>query len=104
MKTILSVLLGVILLTSLVGISYATPILQPTLGSGDINACVNLKPNDPNYTALGCAGAAHQNGDESPPPRHCFDGKKGTESVCCPVSISPHSLEVSDVHPDVPCE
>ena len=103
MKTILSVLLGIVLLTSLVSLSYATPLVQPTQNSGDINACVNLKPNNPNYYALDCAGAAHQSGNENPPPHHCVDGKIGTDASCCPVSISPHSIEVSDIHPDLPC-
>jgi len=114
-KTILSVLLGVVLLTSLVGISYATPLVQPLQGSGDINACVNLKPNDPNYTTLGCAGAAHQGGDENQPPHNCLDSRIGADAFCvcsgnrlgtdfcCPVGITPHSPEVSDIHPDVPC-
>ena len=96
MKTLLSVLLGLMLLTSLVGISYATPITQPAQSSGDINACVNLKPNDPNYIALGCAGAAHQNGDENTPPHlTCFAGQKA-DAVCCRDSIAPNSLQVSD--------
>ena len=103
MKAILSILVGLMLLTSLVGISYATP-LQPLQSSGDVNACVNLKPTDPAYYGLGCAGAAHQGGDENKPPHKCFVGRAGTDTFCCPGSISPQSLEVSDIHPDVPCE
>ena len=95
-KALLSILFGFMLLTSLVGISYATPIIQPTQGSGDVNACVNLKPNDPNYTALGCAGAAHQNGNENQPPHAtCVTGQKA-DATCCEDGITPHGLQVSD--------
>ena len=101
MKTLLSALLGLMLLTSLVGISYATPVMLPLQGSGDVNACVNLKPNDPNYTTLGCAGAAHQGGDENQPPHNCVFGR--TDGTCC-VGTGTHGLEVSDIHADLPCE
>ena len=115
MKAILSILVGLMLLTSLVGISYATPLVQPMQGSGDVNACVNLTPNNPNYITLGCAGAAHQGGDENQPPHNCVDSRLGTDSClcgggrlgsdfCCFDGISPHSPEVSDIHPDVTCE
>jgi len=105
------------LLTSLVGISYATPLVQPVQNnSGDVNACVNLKPNDPNYYALGCAGAAHQNGNDNPPHHSCViggrtapdaacscgDGRIGPELNCCPSGITPHSLEISDIQADEP--
>ena len=73
--------------------------MQPTQSSGDINACVNLKPNDPNYNTLGCAGAAHRGGDENTPPQNCGDSKLGAD-FCCHVFNMPRSLEVSDVHPD----
>jgi len=112
-KALFSILLGLTLLTSLVGISYATPVMQPAQSSGDINACVNLKPNDPNYIALGCAGAAHQNGNENPPQAHCVvDGKapdfaccgagQKADTNCCVEGFTPHSLEVSDIQADVP--
>ena len=95
MKALPSILLGVMLLASLVGISYAQ-------GSGDVNACVNLKPNDSNYYSLGCAGAAHQNGNENQPPhRTCFDGKSGPDAVCCPATSLPsQSLEASEIQAD----
>ncbi len=99
-KTFLSIVLGLVLLTSLVGISYATPLVQPAQNnSGDVNACVNLKPNDPNYYALGCAGAAHQNGNDNPPQHSCPVGQKA-DSTCCRDGITPHSLEVSDIQAD----
>jgi len=101
-KAILSILVGLMLLTSLVGISYATP-LQPLQSSGDVNACVNLKPTDPAYYGLGCAGAAHQGGDENKPPHQCVDSKIGTDVFCCPSGITPHGPEVSDIHPDAIC-
>ena len=101
MKALPSILLGVMLLTSLVSISYATPIM-PTQGSGDVNACVNLKPNNPNWYNLGCAGAAHQNGNDNP-PHHCDTDGIGTDRFCCPGSISPNSLEVSDIHAELVC-
>jgi len=84
------------LLTSLVGISYATPTIQPAQSSGDINACVNLKPSNPNYIALGCAGAAHQNGDDTPPPHQtCGVGQKA-DTFCCPSGIAPSNLQAYD--------
>ena len=96
-KALLSTLLGLMLLTSLVGITYATPVMQPTQNNGgDINACVNLTPNNPNYIALGCAGAAHQNGNENPPPHQTCIDQKAPDSVCCPYGIAPNSLQVSD--------
>ena len=104
MKALLSILLGFMLLTSLVGISYATPVMLPLQGSGDINACVNLTPNNPNYVTLGCAGAAHQGGDENPPQHNnCNVGRIGSNTFCCESGITPHSLDVSDIHPDLPC-
>ena len=96
MKALLSILFGLMLLTSLVGISYATPVMLPSQGSGDVNACVNLKPTDPAYYGLGCAGAAHQGGDENPPPHvTCVAGQKA-DTVCCKLGIAPNSLQVSD--------
>ncbi len=96
MKTFLSIVLGLMLLTSLVGISYATPQVQPAQSNGgETNPCVQLSPNNPNYLSLGCAGAAHQNGNENPPHHTCFAGQKA-DAVCCPFGIAPNSLQVSD--------
>ena len=111
MKTVLSILLGLMLLTSLVGISYGTPIIQPT---GEANSCAGLTPNNPNYISLGCAGAAHQGGNEN--PRHgcvapggrisldggcCQTGQKA-DTRCCSTGITPHSFDVSDIQADTP--
>ena len=107
MKAFLSIFLGFMLLTSLVGISYATPIVQPAQGSGsNNNGCVLLPPNNPNYDPQDCHGA-HQGGNDDP-PHHihaCFDGRIGPDVTCaCNVGITPHSLEISDIHADQPCE
>ena len=104
MKAFLSIVLGLMLLTSLVGISYATPIMQP---AGDpINSCVNLSPNDPNYITLGCAGAAHQGGDDNHRQRCSVTGQKSSDGTCCAgTGITPHSLEIIDIYADFPtCE
>jgi hypothetical protein len=117
-KILFSIVLGLMLLTSLVGISYATPIVQPVQNNGgNDNACVNLTPNDPNYTSLGCGGAAHQGGNENPPAHGCnapgartspdgaccTEGRIGPDITCCNLGITPHSLEVSDIHTDNVC-
>jgi hypothetical protein len=104
MKAFLSILLGLMLLTSLVGISYATPTMQPTRSGGDNNSCVLLPPDDPDYVTLGCPAGAHQ-GNDNPPQHGCLaPGQKNPDGTCCPVGITPHSLEVSDIHADVVCE
>ncbi len=104
-KAFLSILLGLMLLTSLVGISYATPVMQPVQNTGgDNNSCTQLTPNNPNYYTLGCAGAAHQGGNENPPshPSCVIGGRTAPDVVCCGTGITPHSLEVSDIHADAP--
>jgi len=91
MKAVLSVLLGLMLLTSSVGISYATPAVQP-FG----NPC---NPSSPNYSGA-CGPGAHI-GD----PHHgCIaPGRKGVLTSCCTDSNTPHAGELSDTHPDRPC-
>ena len=83
MKEFLSIVLGLMLLTSLVGISYATPIMQSAQNTGgDNNSCTQLTPNNPNYYTLGCAGAAHQGGNENPPSHSCtVDGRIGPDAA-----------------------
>ena len=88
MKTLLSLLLGLMLLTSLVGISYAAPTVQPTQGSG-------CNPNSP--TCDGQSGPHFGN----PPPSPCtITGQKGPDFACCPAGITPHSSETYDIHTD----
>ena len=118
MKEFLSIVLGLMLLTSLVGISYATPIMQSAQNTGgDNNSCTQLTPNNPNYYTLGCARAAHQGGNENPPSHSCtvdgrigpdaacgcFSGRIGPDLTCCQTSITPHSFEVSDIQVDTFC-
>ena len=100
MKALLSILLGLILVTStLVGIAYATPKLQPADGSD--NNCALVPPTDPNGTTLGCHGAGQRDHD---PPAHCFAGRIGPDAACaCGDGVTPHSLETSDIQADVPC-
>ncbi|MGD0422514.1 MAG: hypothetical protein ABSA92_03540 [Candidatus Bathyarchaeia archaeon] len=93
MKTVLSILLGLMLLTSLVGISYATPTVQPTQStSGNTNNCYNLN------NCLHDGG----NGGRDPPRRGCVTGKISPDG-CCRAGITPHSFEASDIQADVPC-
>ena len=114
MRIKLSVLLGLMLLTSMVGISYATPIL-PTQTGGNANACAGLTPNDPNYVTLGCAGAAHQGGNENPPHGCiapvgrvsldggcCWTGRVGSDGVCCVNRVASPSLDGSNIQTDRP--
>ena len=67
MKAILSILLGIMLLTSLVGVSYASPIMQP---SGN-DTC---SPNSSNYNPGDCG--AHQGGNAGDPHPQCPQGQK----------------------------
>jgi hypothetical protein len=78
--------------------------VQPSQNNGgDINSCVNLTPNNPNYITLGCAGAAHQNGNDNPPHHStCVDGRIGPDVDCCHLGITRHSLQVSDIQADFP--
>jgi len=96
-KAVLSILLGLMLVTStLVGIAYATPIVRPADGSD--NNCALVPPTDPNGTTLGCHGAGQHDHD---PPAHCVDGRIGPDTNCvCEGGITPHSLETSDIHAD----
>ena len=96
MKTVLSILLGLILLTSLVGISYATPTVQPVQSTGgNTNNCNN---------ANNC-GVVHDGGNGGRDPHHsCITGRISPDKACgCAGGITPHSLEVSDIQADVPC-
>ena len=93
MKTVLSTMLGLMLLTSLVGISYATPTVQPTQStSGNTNNCYNSN----NCVHDGGNGGSHD------PPHHCVD-RIGTDRACGCTGITPHSFEASDIQADVPC-
>ncbi len=115
MRAILSIILGFMLLTSLVGISYATPIMQPSQSGGDTNACAGLTPNNPNYLSLGCGGAAHQGGNEN--PRHgcvapggrislegrcCSTGKVNSDAFCCTDRGTSSSFGVTGIQTDTP--
>lgn len=85
-KVLLSILLGTILLTSLVGVSYATPTMQPVQGS-------SCDPNSPNYNGTPCGD--HNGGNENPPQHGCTPvGQKGTDAACCFTGRST---------PDTPC-
>ncbi len=105
MKALLSILLGLMLATStLVGIAYANPIVQPTQSTGgNTNTCAQMSPSNPNYTANNCP-FVHDggNGGSHDPPHHgCFSGKIGTDAACgCGDGITPHSFEVSDFQGD----
>jgi len=85
MRIVLSVLFWLMLLTSLVGVSYAAPTLQPT---GNGNPC---NPSSPNYT-----GACGPGRNIDPPHHGCRIDIKGPDNPGCCASITPSSLEVSD--------
>jgi len=60
-KALLLVLLGLVLLTSLVGISYATPTLEPTQNSSSYdNSC--YPHHNANNMMMGCGCGAHSGG------------------------------------------
>lgn len=101
MKALLSILLGLMLVTStLVGIAYATPTMQPQ--GSDNNGCGLQPPNNVDNVTVSCHGAGQRDHDHPPP--HCFD-QKSPDRVCgCKFGITPHSLETSDIHADLPCE
>ena len=84
MKATLSILLGLMLLTSLVGVSYATP-MQPTQNTGGVNnACLQQPPNPGQNYANGVDCHAHSGGGNDP------------HNQCG--SISPSGLQVADNH------
>lgn len=107
-KAILSILLGMMLLTSLVGITYANPV-QPL----DNNNPCTQPPNNPNYDPGNCG--AHAGGNPNPPEHGCTPmGGKGPDGSCCGDSIhadttccfdgiTPHSAQISDIHTDTDC-
>ena len=68
MKAFLSILLGLMFVSStLVGIAYATPMMQPaqnTGGNAPVNPCVELSPNNPSYFTQGCEVGAHTGGND----------------------------------------
>ena len=114
MKVLLSILLGMMLLTSLVGISYATPV-QPL--DNNNNNCVPNQ-NNPNYTFGNCGANTGGTPRDPNPPSNCGDGSSpkspdtclcsggisphGSEisATCCGTGITPQSAQVSDIGPD----
>jgi hypothetical protein len=100
-KALLSILLGLMLVTStLVGIAYANPTVQPAQSTGgNTNTCSQMSPSNPNYTADNCA-FVHDggNGGSHDPPHHGCVDRIGTDTGCgCTGGITPHSFEVSDI-------
>jgi hypothetical protein len=105
-KAFLSIVLGLLLLTSLVGISYATPNLnlQPTQPPNN-NSCNNQTPNtsNGNYTQ-NCRGDTYYGNGGRDPHGGCGEvGRIGTDGCTCADGITPHSFEVSDIQADVNC-
>jgi hypothetical protein len=113
-KIVLSALLGVILLTSLVGFSYAATPVQPlqnnsyycqqpsnqnnpdcphdgTHGQGD--------PGTPHSSNCAVGGAS----PKAPDPSCCEFSAHGLEGTCCLDGVTPHSVESSDIQPDTNC-
>ena len=111
-KAILSLLLGLMLLTSLAGFAYAAPTLQPGQSNGTCNS------NDPNYNPDTCIGAnnhngANGNGNNDPNPGcdskapdsgcGCFSSNPlSPDSTCCGTSINPQNPQISTIQPDCP--
>jgi len=91
-KTVLGILLGLMLLTSLVGISSATPTMQPAQGS-------SCNPNSPNYSGAQCG--ANSGGTPDPHPHCNAPMGKDTDGLCCFTGITPHGSEISDIQPDL---
>jgi hypothetical protein len=95
-KALLSILLGLMLLTSLLGISYATPTVQPAQSTGgNTNTCAQMSPSNPNYAADNCFMHDGGNGGSHDPPHHsCVD--RISPDGCCGAGITPNSLQVFD--------
>ncbi|HKM78144.1 MAG TPA: hypothetical protein VJZ03_03635 [Candidatus Bathyarchaeia archaeon] len=61
MKALLSILLGLMLVTStLVSIAHATPIIQPAQNSGGYDTC--YPHHNSNNMMMGCGCGAHSGG------------------------------------------
>ena len=117
MKTLLSILLGLMLLTSLMGFSYANPTVQPLQNTEGDN-CNQQNQNNMMYNVtVACHGDSHVGGSADPPNGHCvvdsrtapdsacacFSGRITPDLNCCPVGITPQSPEVSEIQPDPFC-
>jgi predicted small lipoprotein YifL len=115
MKNALSLLLGVMLLTSLAGFAYAAPIYQPTDNGNNCNP--NTISTNPNATQCGgnSDGAGPKNSD--PHPGNCPGAKENPDvgsccedssnplspdATCCNVSVNPQNPQISDLQPDFP--
>lgn len=79
-KALLSIFLGLMLLTSFLGISYATPNVNLQPAGSNYNSCSLQPPNTSNmnqtqnchYRDAGGNGSRHD-------PPHCVDGQKASE-------------------------
>jgi hypothetical protein len=101
-KTLLSILLGLMLLTSLLGITYATPIgnLQPTQAPNYNNCNLQQPPNAMSMNVTQVCPHYNDGGNGGRDPHGCLTGEKAPDTGCCLGSITPNGLEVSDIHPD----
>lgn len=89
MKALLSILLGIMLLTSLVGIAHATTTVQPLC---------NPDPSDPNYSPCG----ANNGGNDNPKPS-CNPASihSAVLNSCCAGGVGRNSLAISGTRLDI---
>ena len=96
MKTVLSLLLGMILLTSLIGFSYATPMQPTQSNNNNNNACPpNSYYNPTNPVCHSGDGGGHSD------PGHgggC-SGAKALDGCGGCGSINPNSPKISRIQP-----
>ena len=99
-KVVVSILLGLMLVTStLVGFAYATP-LQPTQNVGG-SSCSQLQRNSPGYIAAGCGSGHDGSGGTGDPHSGCPVGQKSPDGCrACPDGITPNDLATSDINVD----
>ena len=90
MKALLSIFLGLMLLTTFLGFSYATPAVNLQPAGSNYNSC-SLQP--PNSFDMNQTQYCHDRGGNGArdPPHHCVD------------SISPRGPEVTEIQPDARC-
>jgi hypothetical protein len=94
MKALLSILLGLMLVTSLVvGTAYAYPAIQPLQNTSN-NPCGTQTPS-PTCTN------GHSGGGGNGDPHGCGANKNGLDGACAGCDgITPNDLATSDLNPD----
>ena len=108
-KASLSLLLGLMLFTSLVGFSYATPIPQAPQPLGNNSSRCQPSNNNQYSNATECESNSGGNAQHDPNPPSCTSARNSPDvccldssnplspdNTCCGVSISPQSTQTTD--------